>query len=384
MFKLKICENIARSCFRRARLNCTSMLSTESNPAQFKGQSQARNRHEPPCNGKILGQYDRKQNFEFPVPFRDKRNRALPPRESEQEFLVRARMDPDLFGEKLEETEEDEGDLEEERHIGGQPLASQRLSTKQYATLIKRFLQQRKIKEAIDVLEVKMLKEDRVKPENYIYNLILGGCGRVGYTKKAFKLYNDMKKRALTVTAGTYTALFNACANSPWPEDGLARAKHLYEIMQEKGHTPNDTNYNAMIKAFGRCGDLQMAFALVDQMLEAKLPLRDDTINFLLQSCISDKQAGFRHALLVWKKLTEKRVQPTFYSFNLLLRSVRDCGLGDLEATKEVIEKLLDVERGQLALVSGGDQDALMSKGTDGGPSNLRPNLLAPKPHLGK
>ncbi|ENN76016.1 hypothetical protein YQE_07394, partial [Dendroctonus ponderosae] len=341
------------------------MLSTDVTPAQYKGP------------------YERKQNFEFPAPFRDKRFRALPPGESEREFLVRAKMDPDSFGEKLEETEEDAGDLEEERHIGEQPLASQRLSTKQYATIIKDFLRQRKIKEAIDVLEVKMLKEDRVKPENYIYNLVLGGCGRVGYTKKAFQLYNNMKKRALTVTAGTYTALFNACSNSPWPADGLARANQLYGIMQEKGYTPNDTNYNAMIKAFGRCGDLQMAFALVDQMREAKLPLRDDTVSFLLQSCISDKEAGFRHALLVWRKLTEKRVKPTIYSFNLLLRCVRDCGLGDLEATKQVMEKLLNVERAQLALVSGADQTALIAKGTDGDVSDLRPNLLAAVPHLG-
>jgi hypothetical protein len=58
----------------------------------------------------------------------------------------------------------------------------------------------------------------------------------------------QMKKRALKVTGATYTGLFNACANSPWPNDGLKRAHHLRELMFEKGYEPNAPNYHAMIK----------------------------------------------------------------------------------------------------------------------------------------
>lgn len=51
--------------------------------------------------------------------------------------------------------------------------------------------------------------------------------------------------------------------------------------------------------AFGRTGDLLTAFSLVDEILKKKYKLKDQTFNFLLQACISDKEAGFRHALLV-------------------------------------------------------------------------------------
>lgn len=54
-----------------------------------------------------------------------------------------------------------------------------------------------------------------------------------------------------------------------------------------------------MKKAFGRTGDILTAFSLVDEMLKKKYKLNDETFNFLLQACISDKQVGFRHALLV-------------------------------------------------------------------------------------
>lgn len=94
---------------------------------------------------------------------------------SEKEFVAQLKNDPDLFGPRDEEEEvEDPGDIAEEKFFTEQVPASQKLRTKQYADIIKKFIRKRKIKEAIDILEVRMIKEDRVKPENYIYNLILG------------------------------------------------------------------------------------------------------------------------------------------------------------------------------------------------------------------
>ncbi|KAJ8957043.1 hypothetical protein NQ314_006602 [Rhamnusium bicolor] len=243
---------------------------------------------------------------------------------TEHEFLVRLKDDPDRFGSTQEKEILDEGDIREEKYFTEQPSPSQKLRTKQYADMIKALIKQRKIKEALDVLEIKMIKEDRVKPENYIYNLLLGACGRVGYTKKAFMLYNQMKKRG------------------PWlTTDGLTRATDLRQIMIEKGYEPNDTNYNAMIKAFGRCGDLPMAFMLVDEMRSKGFKIKDDTINFLLQACITDTEAGFRHALLVWRKLINRNIKPSLHTYNLMLRCIRDCGLGDVEVTQDVINKIL-------------------------------------------
>lgn len=356
MFKLKLCTNWAWKCLNQTQaapfLNLTRTF------------NQQRKWREPQTHPKTISN------------------------ESEQDFLVRAKLNPDQFGDPTAEPEElDEGDIEEERYFTEQPAPSNRLSTNKYADIIKSFIKQRRIKEAIDVLEVRMLKQDRVKPEGYIYNLLLGACGRVGYTKKAFMLYNDMKKRGIKVHPGAYTALFNACSNSPWPTtDGLERARKLYDIMIEKGYQPNDTNYNAMIKAFGRCGDLSMAFALVDEMQQNGLSVNNDTVNFLLQSCITDTEAGFRHSLLVWRKLVQKHIQPNVYTFNLLLRCVRDCGLGDLEATETVIKKLIEnSDRLQLGEPDQNDTLKLEDSEVALEPHHVdqRPNLLAVKPHLG-
>lgn len=254
--------------------------------------------------------------------------------------------DPDTFGNLSPKANtdkvilEDEGDLKEEKFTSEIPLASQKLTTRQYADLIKQFLSHKRLKEATDILEVRMLQEDRVKPENYIYNILIGACADVGYTKKAFKLFNDMKRRALKPTGDTYTCLFHACSNSPWPAHSLKLATHLRELMIDKKIEPNLTNYNSMIKAFGRCGDLPTAFKIVDEMVSKQIKIRVHTFNHILQACITDKEHGLRHALLVWRKMLKMKEKPNIYSFNLMLKCVKDCNLGLQTDIEELINDL--------------------------------------------
>lgn len=57
-----------------------------------------------------------------------------------------------------------------------------------------------------------------------------------------------MKKRGIKTTRATYTCLFNACANSPYKDDALNRAKKLHNLMSLKSIEPNIFIYHAMIK----------------------------------------------------------------------------------------------------------------------------------------
>lgn len=57
-----------------------------------------------------------------------------------------------------------------------------------------------------------------------------------------------MKKRGWDPNPGTYTALFNACANSPWIEDGLQRATYLRIQLKDKNMLLNVKQYHSMIK----------------------------------------------------------------------------------------------------------------------------------------
>lgn len=110
-----------------------------------------------------------------------------------------------------------------------------------------------------------------------------------------------MKKFGIKPKPTTFTSLFNACANSPWKEDGLQRAFNLRQLVQEQDMELNIASYNAMVKAFAMCGDLVTAFAVVDEMIAANVKPDGATFSALLMVAVSDKPAGFRLAIEVYR-----------------------------------------------------------------------------------
>ncbi|KAK7076234.1 Pentatricopeptide repeat-containing protein 1, mitochondrial [Halocaridina rubra] len=251
-----------------------------------------------------------------------------------------------------EDEEGDEGDLRQERYEAAK--VERRHRPAYYGFRMKQLCKEKKLVEALQILEEEM-PAAAVKPDHFCYQVLINACGRGGYTKKAFRLYNDMKKRGLEVQPVAYTGLFNACAESPWPTtDGLKRAHKLRDQLIEKGYIFNQIISHAMIKAFGRCGDIKTAFNIVDEMLEQGLIVTTETINFMLQACVTDKETGFRHALLVWRKMRELRLLPDIYSYNLLVRCIASCNAGDPALTTQLLEgastneRNIDIKNGKM------------------------------------
>ena len=55
------------------------------------------------------------------------------------------------------------------------------------------------IYEAIQLVDEEMLKERRIKPDPYVFTCLLSGLARVGYTKKAFKVFNQVSVNIQTL-----------------------------------------------------------------------------------------------------------------------------------------------------------------------------------------
>ncbi|CAF98150.1 unnamed protein product, partial [Tetraodon nigroviridis] len=251
----------------------------------------------------------------------------------------------DLRYRQEEEEEEEEEQAKPRRRPG------RRNTAYWYFLQCKKLIKQNKLQEALDMFSRDMLQEERLQPEEFNYSVLIGGCGRAGNLKQAFKLYNDLKKRGLEATDATYTALFNACAESPYKQAGLQQALKLEQELRRKNYPLSTITYHALLKTHAFTNHLHACIHTLREMLRNGHVVTEKTFHFLLMACVNDKETGFRLALQVWRQMLNSGIRPDSKNYNLLLRTARDCGIGDPAlASSLLLRPARTSERGNLSV----------------------------------
>ncbi|TRY68306.1 hypothetical protein TCAL_07477 [Tigriopus californicus] len=271
-----------------------------------------------------------------------------------------------------------------------------------YLYQIHQFLSKNDLKSALNVLERDM-RQEYVKPAVGHFRLLIHACGKVGHVRKAYELYKEYVSRSLDWNHGILADMFNACANASEKPYALAKAKQLRLNLAKRNVQMSKVTYHNMLKAFGRCGDLELAFSILDEMKTKNVLIDSETLNHLLHGCVSDKEAGFRHAIAAWKLVEKKKVRPDSFSYKLLLRATQECGAGDqsfyydillacmtVEEAREHRQKVLNSGQAQSQYQPGPNNGEMIENGLQtvdrsqlvANQANHLPNVLHQKPNL--
>ncbi|XP_077172699.1 pentatricopeptide repeat-containing protein 1, mitochondrial isoform X2 [Paroedura picta] len=154
----------------------------------------------------------------------------------------------------------------EEEELKRKPWRGRRNTPYWYFLRCKALIKEDKLAEALDLFEGQMLKEERLQPEEMNYTVLIGGCGRVGYLKKAFSLYNDeMVQKGHSITTETFNFLLMGCIKDK--ESGFRFALQLWQQMAKLDIRPDGYTYNLMLTAAREC-------SLGDPLVASELLLR--------------------------------------------------------------------------------------------------------------
>ncbi|CAF1021917.1 unnamed protein product [Rotaria sordida] len=219
--------------------------------------------------------------------------------------------------------DEDEEEKEPDEPI---PLAvgGRRYPVWYYAGKLKQLASQNKVQETLDYFYKEMMDKERIAPNLFCYQVVIGICARNGYLTQTFDLYREMKNRGYsTVDSRKMTKIFTLLATACY------RASDRFRIEYR--------TFNALIAAFGKHGQVKMAFQLADEMTEVGFIPNEDTYVSLLIACNSEKKTGFKYAIEIWRRMLAFGIKPTPFHFGLLLNITYNCGLGSLKSMHDLL-----------------------------------------------
>lgn len=181
-----------------------------------------------------------------------------------------------------------------------------------------------KAEEAFKIFKNEICVHHKDRIDEFTYNQLLLACARSSKWNLSFRIYNDMKKRAVKPTIKTISNMFNCLATVSYPtkEEKIKYTKekiqYLISEMEKNQIEPNTQSYNILLKVLGSIQDFQSSLKLISEMnANSKISTDITTYTQLVEIFGKDNLVA---VFSIWDDLKERDIQPTNQFYNSLMK----------------------------------------------------------------
>lgn len=203
-----------------------------------------------------------------------------------------------------------------------------------YATLMKGYMQNRRLRDVIKMLRAMRNDDDPDShPNEVIYTTAISAFAKMGSMDEAHAVLQEMAAKKVPPNVVIYNSLLNGYCRLP----EMQKAKDLMLEMKEAGVVPDVVSYNTMINGCIRINDSLGALTYFDEMRGAGIAPSRISYTTLMKAFGMNGQPTL--AAKVFKEMQkDPGIRVDVVAWNMLIESY--CRAGMIERAKKVFEEM--------------------------------------------
>merc|ERR1719359_935513 len=129
--------------------------------------------------------------------------------------------------------------------------------------------------------------QKNVSPDVVTYSTVIKGYCTKGDLEPALQLFSMMRKRGIKPDAILFNSILDGCAHKQM----RTLTEQVLADMEEEGVSPSNFTLSILVKLYGRCGDVEEAFDVVEAYSKKYgFELNIQVYTCLMSACISNKE----------------------------------------------------------------------------------------------
>jgi len=171
-------------------------------------------------------------------------------------------------------------------------------------------------------------------PDVFTYSVLIDACGKARNKDLALKVYKRAMKECIEANVVLFTSAIQACISSDTVE--LETIFEIYNALEHHAVKPDAKFYASVIRAAGQAGNLDLAFALQEEMDADNIKATAPICSALIAAALCNDSLEL--ATSVYHDFAERGIYPLLMEFNaLIMAHARQSNLQD------VIDLVLDL-----------------------------------------